>query len=52
MKYEFAIIDRFFIGPLIGFSYYGKDNDRDFEEFNLYLIFIVLHFKFYNNANT
>ena len=49
MKWEFAILERFYIGPLIGFSYFIKENDKDFEELNIYLIFIVLHFKFYNN---
>ena len=52
MKWEFAIIDRLLVGPLLGFSYYGKENEKDFEELNIYLIFIVLHFKFYTNANT
>ncbi len=52
MKWEFAIVDRFLIGPLLGFSYLGKEYKKDFEELNIYLIFIVLHFKFYTNANT
>ena len=45
--WEFAIIERFLLGPLIGFSYYQKENIKDFDELNIYLIFIVLHFKFY-----
>ena len=43
-KWEFAIIDRIMLGPLIGFSYIP---DNDYTEFNIYLLFIVLHFKFY-----
>lgn len=50
--WEFAIIERFSLGPLIGFSYFQKESKKDFEELNIYLIFIVLHFKFYNNADT
>tara|TARA_R110001592_G_scaffold10427_1_gene54043 strand:+ start:789 stop:929 length:141 start_codon:yes stop_codon:yes gene_type:complete len=45
--WEFAIIERFNIGPLIGFSYFPKENEKDFDEFNIYLIFFALHFKFY-----
>jgi hypothetical protein len=48
MRFEFVILERFLIGPLFGFSYYGKEHKKDFEELNIYLIFIVLHFKFYN----
>jgi hypothetical protein len=51
-KIEFAIIERFALGILVGFSYLPQDNQSDFSELNIYLIFIVLHFKFYNNANT
>ena len=46
--WEFTIIERFTLGPLLGFSYYPKENNTDYDEFNIYLIFIVLHFKFYN----
>jgi len=45
--WEFTIIERFTLGPLLGFSYYPKENNNDYDEFNIYLIFIVLHFKFY-----
>ena len=51
-KIEFAIIERFALGMLVGFSYLPEDDQTDFSELNIYLIFIVLHFKFYNNANT
>ena len=51
-KIEFAIIERFALGILVGFSYLPKDKQSNFSELNIYLIFIVLHFKFYNNANT
>ena len=51
-KIEFAIIERFALGILIGFSYLPEDEENNFDELNIYLIFIVLHFKFYNNADT
>lgn len=51
-KVEFAIIDRFALGMLIGFSYLPDDRETNYSELNLYIIFIVLHFKFYNDANT
>jgi hypothetical protein len=51
-KIEFAIIERFALGILVGFSYLPEDKQSNFSELNIYLIFIVLHFKFYNNANT
>ena len=51
-KVEFAIIERFTLGILIGFSYLPEDEHTDFTELNIYVIFIVLHFKFYNNADT
>ena len=51
-KIEFAIIERFALGILIGFSYLPEDLETNYSELNLYIIFIVLHFKFYNNANT
>jgi len=46
-KYEFAIIERFSTGPLLGFSYYPKNNKEDFDELNIYCIVFVLHFKIY-----
>jgi hypothetical protein len=51
-KIEFTIIERFALGILIGFSYLPKDEQTDFSELNIYLIFIVLHFKFFNDAHT
>jgi hypothetical protein len=51
-KVEFAIIERFALGILIGFSYLPEDEHTNFTELNIYVVFIVLHFKFYNNANT
>jgi hypothetical protein len=44
---EFAIINRIWDGLLIGFTYYPMDNDNDYSELNLYLLFIVLHIKVY-----
>ncbi len=48
MKWEFAIIDRISTGLLIGFSFFPKNYDKDFDELNIYCILFVLHFKFYN----
>ena len=50
-KIEFAIIERFALGILVGFSYLPKDKQSNFSELNIYLIFIVLHFKFYTDAD-
>jgi len=47
MKVDFALIERFLDGPLIGFTYFPKDEVIEFTELNIYLIFITLHFKFY-----
>ena len=47
MKWEFNIIDRSMIGLLVGFSYLPKEDNNDYTELNLYLLIIVLHFKFY-----
>ena len=41
-KIEFAIIERFALGILIGFSYLPEDESSDFSELNIYVIFIVL----------
>ena len=49
MKIKFALVERFLDGPLIGFTYFPEDEVQGFNELNLYLIFIVLHFKIYNN---
>ena len=51
-KVEFAIIERFALGILVGFSYIPEDKTTNFSELNIYVIFIVLHFKFYNDAYT
>ena len=51
-KVEFAIIERFALGILVGFSYIPEDETTNFSELNIYVIFIVLHFKFYNDAHT
>lgn len=51
-RVEFSIIERFALGMLMGFSYLPEDRETNYSELNLYIIFIVLHFKFYNDANT
>ena len=50
-KVEFAIIERFALGILVGFSYLPKDFEQDYNELNIYLFFIVLHFKIYTDAD-
>ena len=51
-RVEFSIIERFALGILIGFCYLPEDLETNYSELNIYLFFIVLHFKFYTNANT
>lgn len=51
-KFEIAFIERFTVGPLLGFGFYPKQNDNDFDELNIYCIFFAIHIKYYNNANT
>ena len=47
MKWEFNILDRSLVGLLVGFSYFPKQDISDYTELNIYLLIIVLHFKFY-----
>mgnify|MGYP003625426390 CR=1 FL=1 len=47
MNFQFAVIDRSLTGLLVGFSFYPKVDQSDFSELNIYLLIIVLHFKFY-----
>jgi hypothetical protein len=47
MKWEFNIVDRSLVGLLVGFSYLPKQDTSDYTELNIYLLIIVLHFKFY-----
>ena len=51
-RVEFSIIDRFDLGILIGFSYLPEDLETNYSGIKFIYNFIVLHFKFYNNANT
>tara|TARA_R110000751_G_scaffold21536_1_gene61738 strand:- start:788 stop:934 length:147 start_codon:yes stop_codon:yes gene_type:complete len=46
-NWEFAIIERFSIGPMLGFSYYPKEDENDYQELNFFLIFFALHIKIY-----
>lgn len=36
-------------GFLLGFKYFPKIEHEDYNELNIYLFFIILHFKFFNN---
>jgi len=47
MNWEFGIIDRSSIGLLLGFNFLPKQHKSDYNELNIYLLIIVLHFKFY-----
>jgi len=44
---DIAISERFRIGPLLGWSYYDPDDEEDFYELNIYLIFIMIHIKWW-----
>lgn len=46
-RWEFALVDKFSTGMLIGFSYFPLESHNDFSELNIYLVFLVFHFKFY-----
>jgi len=51
-RWECAILEKFTTGPLLGFSFYEADELNNWTEFNLYLIFFVIHFKFFNNGES
>ena len=40
---EISISERFAIGPLLGWSFFGPDEEEDFYELNIYLVFFMLH---------
>ena len=44
MDFGFAFIPN---GLLIGLEFYPYDNEQDYNELNIYLFFIVLHFRVY-----
>jgi len=46
-RFEFRIIEKLSSGLMVGFSYYPVDEENNFSELNIYLLVIVLHFKFY-----
>jgi hypothetical protein len=41
-----SISNRVKHGPLIGWSYFPRDNKYDYRELNLYLFFIGLHINY------
>lgn len=45
--YVVAISERFRIGPLLGWSFYVPDETDDSYELNIYLIFIMIHIKWW-----
>ena len=44
-NWELEVQNRLLIGPNIGFSIYVVDEDYDYSEFILYLVFISIHLK-------
>lgn len=45
--YEIAVSERFKIGPLVGWAFYTPDEHGDWYEFNLYLLFFMIHIKWW-----
>jgi hypothetical protein len=45
MDFGFALIPN---GVLLGLEYYPIEIDQDYNELNIYLFLIVLHFRFYS----
>tara|TARA_R110001632_G_scaffold220810_1_gene350987 strand:+ start:1423 stop:1575 length:153 start_codon:yes stop_codon:yes gene_type:complete len=46
MKYKIGFGETFSTGPLLGFSYYEAEDEFDYDELQIYLIFILIHIKF------
>jgi hypothetical protein len=44
---KISIINRADVGLLLGFSYFKKEYETDFNELNIYLFFIVIHIKWW-----
>jgi hypothetical protein len=47
LGYVVAISERFRIGPMLGWSFYTPDDVEDCYELNVYIIFIMLHIKWW-----
>jgi hypothetical protein len=46
-KFELSIYDRLHLGPLIGFEIVPRDESHDWNEFNIYVIFFVICYKWW-----
>jgi len=40
---ELNISERFAIGPLLGWSIFGPDEEEPYYELNVYLVFFMIH---------
>lgn len=47
LGYEVAISERFRIGPMIGWAFYVPEGDEDWYELNVYLLFFMIHIKWW-----
>lgn len=47
LGYVVAISERFRIGPMLGWAFYTPDDEEDCYELNIYLIFIMIHIKWW-----
>jgi len=45
MAYEFSIISLFPTGMILGWSYYPRDVENNYNEVNFYLLFIQLQYR-------
>ena len=48
MRYEISIQSRLKIGFVLGFSYYGADEESEYNEVILYIGLLSLHIKYYD----
>ena len=47
LGYVLAISERFRIGPLLGWAFFTPDEVEDCYELNIYIIFIMIHIKWW-----
>ena len=44
-KFRIGFGETFYTGPLLGFSSYPQDEENQFNELNIYLLFVFIHIK-------
>ncbi len=44
-NYRIGFGETFSTGPLLGFSSYPQDEENQFNELNIYLLFVFIHIK-------